>query len=253
MKRGLVLNNVSKRFGDYWALRDVRAVIPMAKITAFIGPNGAGKTTLLHVIGGTLKPDAGTVTLDGEVISGRPPYTIARIGIGRQFQDVRVFKGLTVLQNVMVAAFPISAQRCWAAWFGSGSDPAIPRQAENEALQWLEYVGMADQRYALPQDLSFGQQKLVSLARLFARRSRFLLLDEPTSGLSHQMVDRLVALIQRAVDEQGLTVVLVEHNMRVVADLAYWIHFLHEGRIAFSGETAHVLGNKSVREIYMGL
>ncbi len=253
MKKGLVLNNVSKRFGDYWALRDVRAFVPEAKITAFIGPNGAGKTTLLHVIAGTLKPDAGTVTLEGEVISGLPPHAIARMGIGRQFQDLRVFKGLTALQNVMVAAFPVSSQRCWAAWFGGGSKSAIPRKAEQEALRWLEYVGMADQRHALARDLSFGQQKLVSLARLFARRSRFLLLDEPTAGLSHPMVEQVVSLIRRAVAEQGLTVALVEHNMSVVADLAYWIHFLHEGRIAFSGETAHVLGNKTVREIYMGL
>ncbi len=158
-----------------------------------------------------------------------------------------------MLQNAMVAAFPISSQICLPTWAGGGSESAILRQAENEALRWLEYVGMADQRYALARELSFGQQKLVSLARLFAKQSRILLLDEPTAGLSHQMIEKVVSLIQRAVIEQGLTVALVEHNMSVVADLANWIHFLHEGHIAFSGAAAHVLGNKTVREIYMGL
>jgi ABC-type branched-subunit amino acid transport system ATPase component len=253
MSNGLILNNISKRFGDFWALRDVRASVPSGKITAFIGPNGAGKTTLFHVIAGTLRPDTGSVKFGGSDITGLPPYAVAQLGIGRQFQDVRLFGGLSVLENVMIAAMPASVQWACGAWLKRNGNKEAVRQAEVEALRWLEYVGLADKRGCLARELSFGQQKLVSLARLFARGSRFLLLDEPTAGLSHHMVAQITSLIHRAVNEQGLTVALVEHNMSVVADLAFWIHFLHEGRVAFSGENGHVMGNHSVRDIYMGL
>jgi len=253
MKNGLILSNVSKRFGEFWALREIRATVPTGKVTAFIGPNGAGKTTLLHVISGALQPNGGDIVFDGRSIVGLLPHEIARLGIGRQFQDGRVFKGLTVLENVMVAAFPTSAQVSWRAWFRRKEQRESTEKAEAEALRWIEHVGLIDRLNETARDLSFGQQKLLSLARLFAQQSRLLLLDEPTAGLSPQMIDQVVTLIRRSVEERGLTVVIVEHNMSVVADLTSWIHFLHEGRVAFSGETTHVLGNRSVREIYMGL
>jgi ABC-type branched-subunit amino acid transport system ATPase component len=251
MNNGLMLRNISKRFGGSWALRDIRASVAAGKITAFIGPNGAGKTTLLHVIGGTLKPDQGDVEFAGRKITGMPPYAVARIGIGRLFQDVRVFGGLTALQNVAVAALPVSSHRSSVGWYGPVRKSM--RRAQDEAYRWLEYVGLSGERDVLAKDLSFGQQKLIGLARLFAQRPVLLLLDEPTAGLSHSMLERVTSLIERAVADQGLTVILVEHNMSVVTRLAFWIHFVHEGSVAFSGETRHVLGNKSVREIYMGL
>lgn len=253
MSKGLILKDISKRFGDFWALRQIRAAVPAGRITAFIGPNGAGKTTLFHVIAGTLRPDAGSVFFDGKEITGLPPFEVARLGIGRQFQDVRVFGGLNVLDNVAIAMIPTSEQWAWRAWFGRYQGKSAMRKAEVAALRWLEFVGLEDHRNRPARELSFGQQKLLSLARLFAKGSEFLLLDEPTAGLSHSMIDQITALIRRAVDENGLTVALVEHNMSVVADLAFWIHFLHEGRVAFSGKREHVLGNRKVREIYMGL
>ena len=253
MSNNLILNNVGKRFGDFWALRRVRASVPSGKITAFIGPNGAGKTTLLHVIAGTLRPDEGSIRFKGETLSGIPPHRVARRGIGRQFQEVRVFGGLTVLDNVLVGMIPHGQQDSFRAWFGTRAARKLMRECKAEAERWIEHVDLQDDLKRNARDLSFGQQKLLSMARLFACGFEFLLLDEPTAGVSPQMIERITALIREAVDEHGVTVALVEHNMTVVADLAYWIHFLHEGRVAFSGERSHVLGNKSVRQMYMGL
>jgi len=253
MNNNLILNNVGKRFGDFWALRGIRATVPSGKITAFIGPNGAGKTTLLHVIAGTLRPDEGSISFKGETISGLPPYRVARLGIGRQFQDVRVFGGLTVLDNVLVGMIPHGYQDSFRAWFGTCAARKLMREYQEKAEEWIKHVGLQDDLKRNARDLSFGQQKLLSLARLFACGFEFLLLDEPTAGMSPRMIEKITALIREAVDKRGVTVALVEHNMTVVADLAYWIHFLHEGRVAFSGERSHVLGNKSVRQMYMGL
>jgi ABC-type branched-subunit amino acid transport system ATPase component len=253
MNNGMILNGVGKRFGDFWALKDIRASVPSGKITAFIGPNGAGKTTLLHVIAGTLVPDEGRVLFRGKDITGTPAHKVARLGIGRQFQDVRVFGGMTVLDNVVVAMIPPRDQDAWHAWWGRGLVSRKMMYRRQEALRWLEHVGLEEERDNRARDLSFGQQKLLALARLFAGGFEFLLLDEPTAGLSPPMIEQMTKLVREAVEERGLTVAMVEHNMSVVADLAFWIHFLHEGRLAFSGERQHVLGNKSVREIYMGL
>ena len=253
IKDNLILKGISKRFGDFWALSEVCASVPTGKITAFIGPNGAGKTTLLHVIAGSLKPDEGSILFQGIDIVGARPYQIARMGIGRQFQDVRVFEGLSVLDNVLVGMIPHSCQDSWRAWFGKRTTTQMIKDYQKQALNWLLHVGLQKEAMRKAQELSFGQQKLLSLARLFAQDFTFLLLDEPTAGVSPQMIDRITKLIREAVNKRGVTVALVEHNMCVVADLAYWIHFMHEGRVAFSGEREHVLGNRSVRQIYMGL
>ncbi len=231
----------------------MRVSVPAGKITAFIGPNGAGKTTLLHIISGALRPDEGAIRFGGSDIGGLPCHRIARMGIGRQFQDVRVFGGLTVLENVVVGLVPHPAQDSWRAWFGTRRAREALRQHEATAMRWIEHVGLQDESRRLARELSFGQQKLLSLARLFACKFSFMLLDEPTAGVSPKLVETITGLIREAVAVRGLTVALVEHNMTVVADLAYWIHFLNEGRVAFSGERSHVLGNKSVRQMYMGL
>jgi ABC-type branched-subunit amino acid transport system ATPase component len=249
----LILKGVSKRFGDIEALSKVDAAVPVGKITAFIGPNGAGKTTLLHVISGTLRPDVGSIRFQGIEIVGSPPHKIARMGIGRQFQDVRVFGGLSVLDNVLVGMIPHACQDSWRAWFGTHAMRRMIKGYQENAVRWLEHVGLQDEIDRYAHELSFGQQKLLSLARLFACDFSFLLLDEPTAGVSPQMINRITVLVREAVTAHGITVALVEHNMSVVADLADWIHFLNEGRVAYSGEHDDVLGNSEVRQMYMGL
>ena len=213
MSNSLILNNIGKRFGDFWALRGVRASVPDGKITAFIGPNGAGKTTLLHVIAGTLRPDEGSLRFQGLDIAGLPSYEIARRGIGRQFQDVRVFGGLSVLDNIVVGLIPHAAQDSWGAWFRTRQVKQSLKQYQEIAMKWIEYVGLQNDWRRHARELSFGQQKLLALARLFARDFRFLLLDEPTAGVSPKMVEQISTLIREAVSQRGVTVALVEHNM----------------------------------------
>lgn len=254
MNNALLIKDVDKRFGDTWVLRGVRAAVPSGKITAFVGPNGAGKTTLFHVIAGAIRPDKGQVQYKGADITGRPPHVIALKGIGRQFQDVRVFKTLTALDNVMIGMLPRCHQISLRAWFRSFATDRSIKKLRQEAEFWLDYVGIVDEQTRLAGELSFGQQKLLSLARLFARGFPCLLLDEPTAGVAPTMAERIVSLIRQRVDEGALTVAaFVEHNMTAVEHLADWIHFMHEGRVAFSGRSDHVLGNQAVRELYMGI
>ncbi len=253
MTTQLFIDHVSMQFGQVWALRDVSARIQPGRITAFVGPNGAGKTTLFHVISGDYRPTSGRVILNGNNITGRQPWQISRMGVGRQFQDVRVFNGLSVLENVAVALMSHQEQsplRCWA--YMRRKTPCLKVHNE-KAMFWLEFVGLQDYHNHMAGALSFGQQKLLSLARLLAGGMSLLLLDEPTAGLSHNMIDKLMAMIQSLVEKKGITVVFIEHNMTVVASLSYWIYFFNEGRVAFTGHTDHVLCNQKVKQTYMGL
>lgn len=251
--RRLIIDKIGKRFGDMWALRDVRACVHPAQITVFIGPNGAGKTTLFHIISGDYSPDEGRVMLDDVDITRWPAWKIARLGIGRQFQDIRVFGGLSVLDNIRVAMIKQSEQSPMHFWRYLTPCRFQRDGRVTEAMRWIEFVGLECERDRLARELSFGQQKLLSLARLLANGSDFLLLDEPTAGLSHQMIDRLMGTLNDLVKQKEFTVALIEHNMTVVASLADWIYFLNEGRVSFTGRGDHVLGNREVREAYMGL
>jgi ABC-type branched-subunit amino acid transport system ATPase component len=248
----LRVENVGKRFGDFVALHDVNITCALGKVTALVGPNGAGKTTLFHVIGGTLTPDTGKVFLNDLDITGLPPYKIARRHVGRLFQDVRVFPDLSVIENVQVSFlhrsdFKLSTTLAW--WRAEARE----KDRRERTMKWLEFVGLADKADMPAGELSYGQQKLLALARIVALRPALLLLDEPTAALSPAMTKKMVELIKRLVAEQKLTTVLIEHNMGVVRDLADYIYFLHEGTVHTHGSQKEVLENPAVRELYMGL
>jgi ABC-type branched-subunit amino acid transport system ATPase component len=253
MGKKIIVDKIGKRFGDFWAVNGVRANIWEGKITAFIGPNGAGKTTLFQLLAGELKPDAGRVLFNETDISRLAAWKIARMGIGRQFQDVRIFGGLSVLENVFVALLTPREQSPIWSWENMWRQMDKLKKHKTKAKYWLEFVGLSDHHACLAQELSFGQQKLLSIARLMAGGFDVFLLDEPTAGLSHAMVNRIVSLLNDLVEKHGVTIGLIEHNMTVVASLAYWIYFMNEGSVAFHGRSDHVLGNDDVREIYMGL
>jgi ABC-type branched-subunit amino acid transport system ATPase component len=251
--RSLKFINLSKKFGDIWAVKNITGSILPNRITGFIGPNGAGKTTLFHLLTGDLKPDSGKIFLDNEEITSLPPYRIAKKGVGKLFQDVRIFKKLTVLENVIVAEQEDKYENPLWAWKNFLSFSKIRKKYEENGLYWLEFVGLIEEKNKLAEELSFGQQKLLSFAKLMASNFDILLLDEPTAGLSPSMIKKIEELLQKIVYEKKKTIAIIEHNMSVVLNIANFVYFMNEGEIIFFGRTDHVLGEKEVREIYIGI
>ena len=248
----LRVENVSKSFGSFQALQDVNITAKIGQVTALVGPNGAGKTTLFHVIGGNLTPDSGKVFLNSKDVTGLPPYKVARRHVGRLFQDVRIFPALSVAENIEVAFLHRSDYSLFTtlAWW---LREAREKDRCERAMVWLDFVGLADKADEPAGELSYGQQKLLALARIVALRPALLLLDEPTAALSPAMTKKMVELIRQLVSDQKLTIALIEHNMSVVRDLADYIYFLHEGSVHTHGTQKEVLENPAVRELYMGL
>ena len=251
MEKGLIVRNVSKSFDGFFAVKGVTAIFLPGKITALIGPNGAGKTTLFHIIAGEIKPDEGKIIYKGEDITGIPAWKIARKGIGRLFQDVRIFNNLTVLENVVCTLF--SPKEDSPLFSFSCKKSEVMENMREKAKELLELVGLKRLEKKMAGELSFGQQKLLAIARLLALESQVLLLDEPTAGLDPLMREKLLVLLRRIAEDQEKIIVVVEHNMSVVLNIAHWVYFMNEGKISFFGRVDHVLGAKEVKEIYLGI
>ena len=253
MKNKLKLKKVSKSFGGFFVAKDITAQFLPQRITGLVGPNGAGKTTLFNLITGELTPDKGTIIYNDQNITKYPTYKIARMGIGRMFQDIRVFPKLTAIDNITVALQnPVEEGILYP--FMKMRKSRLSRDTEKKkALELLEFVGLEKDANRLAEDLSYGQQKLLAIARLLAGESETLLLDEPTAGVATKMVKKILSLLRELVDSMGKTIILVEHNMRVIMDVTDWVYFMNEGRISFSGRPDHVLGAKEVRKTYLGV
>ncbi len=243
---------VTKSFGSVRAVDEVSLTFEPGKVTCLIGPNGAGKTTLFHLISGALQADSGEIWYRKQRLDGLPPWRIAQLGIGRLFQDVRVFHKLTVLDNVRVAFRHQKGENpLWALM----CRPYVTRQEQSitqEAKHWLEFVGLSGQEQMQAEDLSYGQQKLLALARLMASGADVFLLDEPTAGVNPEMVRSLLDLIRRLAEE-GKTIVVIEHNMNVVVEVADWVFFMDNGQVVAFGLPDEVLGDRTVRATYLGL
>ena len=248
----LECRNLVKTFGGVRAIDDLSVTFEAGRITALIGPNGAGKTTLFHLITGALRPDAGEILYRERRIDHLPPWRIAQLGIGRLFQDVRVFNKLTVLENVLVAFRGQSGENPLNSLLRRSAINRQERANVEEARRRLDFVGLGGLSAARGEDLSHGQQKLLALARLLAADADVFLLDEPTSGVNPEMVDTLLDLIRRLAGE-GKTVVVIEHNMDVVMEIANWVYFMDEGEIVAFGLPDEILGDREVRAAYLGL
>jgi len=249
----LVIETLEKHFGDVAVLRGVTASVERGGITAFVGPNGAGKTTLFHAITGDLKPDRGTVIFDGRPLAGMPPWKIARAGIGKMFQDVRIFGELTILENVLLALHDhpgrsLPASLVQAPWRRK-KDLMERRQAgESLALAGVEEPWDRPARL-----LSFGNQKLLALARLIAGDFKLLLLDEPTAGVAPPMTEKMTGILQLLVRERGASIALIEHNFSFVQQIAGHAFLLRGGEIMDSGPVDEVMGKAENREVLIGL
>jgi ABC-type branched-subunit amino acid transport system ATPase component len=248
----LELRDVTKSFGGVRAVNRASIGFDRGRITGLIGPNGAGKTTIFNLISGFLRPDDGIIQCRGTTISRLRPWQIAAIGVGRLFQDVHLFSRLTVIDNVMAAFLGQSGENPVVSVFGRWVVARQERVLRERATKLLEFVGIAGKADDLAEDLSFGQQKLLSIARLLAGDAEILLLDEPTAGVNPQMIAVLLDVIRRLATD-GKTVVFIEHNMNVVIEIADMVYFLDNGQVASFGTPADVLGDPEVRKAYIGV
>jgi len=253
-------DSLEKRFGGVVALDDVTLDFPAGSVTAIIGPNGAGKTTLFNVMAGFLKPDSGSVFLvpsgDGEGAShkidilGLPPYKIARQGIGVLFQNVRIFNKLTALENVAVGAKDQPGENPLNLLFRPGVVASREKEVLEKSRYYLGYVGLADKAHLWAEQLSYGQQKLIAIARLLAGDAKVLLLDEPTSGVHPDMIENLLGLIQQLAGTDGRAVIMIEHNLNVVRRVGDWVYLMAGGRIEVFGKPEEVLRDTRLLELF---
>lgn len=247
----LEVKGLTKRFGGLQALAKVELTFPDSGVAGVIGPNGSGKSTLFNVISGFYRPDEGEVRLNGRRLSHLPAHRVAHAGIVRTFQLSRSFTGLSVRENCLVAAAGRQGERVGMALFARSVWKAQERKLSQEVDEVLERVGLSAKAEDLAGGLSYGQQKLLELARALVARPKVLLLDEPTAGVNPALVERLSVLV-RGIAEEGRLVVVIEHNMPFVMTLCKTIHVLDHGEVIATGEPAAVQQDSRVLDAYLG-
>lgn len=237
------IHNLDKSFGGVKAVDNVSISMHAGIVTTLVGPNGAGKTTLFNLITGNLARDSGTVTWLGHEIAGIKPHQAARKGIIRSYQDLRLFDGMSIYENVLCAvetnALPVP----------------MSRAARRVRREYIEHVlaraGLADKRHEMAVDLAYAERKFLSLARIMATQARLWLLDEPASGLDPSSYERFLTILREDV-ESGVTVCIIEHNLDIVSGISDRIAFLDRGKLLAEGDPKTIMNDPDLARIYFG-
>lgn len=248
----LEVKNIYKSFDGVKAIQDFSLEANAGEIHGVIGPNGAGKTTIFNVISGVYTADQGTVILDGADITKMEQHLITRQGMGRTFQNIRLFKGLTVLENVLCAFDPQSNYSVLGGLLPTPKRRAEEKRGREICEHFLEVVGMADYKDERPENLAYGMQRRVEIARALTCKPKVLLLDEPAAGLNPTEVSELTQLIQRLSTEIGFAILLIEHRLELVMSISHTIHVQNFGKTIAVGTPEQVQRHPDVIEAYLG-
>ena len=248
----LEVKNLTKNFGGLTAVGDVNIELGASELVGLIGPNGAGKTTLFNLLTGVYEPSEGTVSLDGKILNGMPTYKIAAAGLSLTFQNIRLFKDLSVLENVLIAMGTRKKSKLIESFLRLPGYYKQEAEMKKEALELLAIFDLDVKHDSLAKNLPYGEQRRLEIVRALATQPKILFLDEPAAGMNPQETAELTALIKQIQQQFNITILLIEHDMSLVMNVTERIYVLEYGRLIAHGTPEEIKNNKRVIEAYLG-